>query len=112
MPQHTIYVTQEQEREIQKTARRLQVKPTQVIRLQLEAAKVTSQLRSLHRKLDALFLILETVLPELGFAAGATRSASAPVTSAVKEGEMVRSAFELALRRLRGEFQHQEDSLL
>jgi hypothetical protein len=112
MPQHTIYVTEEQERELQKTARRLKVKPTQVIRLQLEAAKVTSQLLSLHRKLDALFLILEVALPELGFAAGATRSASAKLEAAVKEGDILRSTFELALRRLKAEFQEQKDDLL
>ncbi len=74
MATYSVYLKQEAELELVSSAKKLGISPIDLIRNRIAQGAETNQTKAANRKLDAMFLILETLAREIGYTAGATRS--------------------------------------
>lgn len=91
MTSFTVYLPAKETEELKRSAQKKGITPGRLLRLRLKSVVRSEQHMRLETRMEALFLLLEIVLPEIGYIAGANRAASANLSSAVQRGQEIES---------------------
>lgn len=76
MATYSVYLKHDADSELVSSAKKLGISPLDLIRKRIAQGTETNQIKAANRKLDGLFFIMEILMREIGFTAGATRAGS------------------------------------
>ncbi len=105
MPKRTVYLDDALDTEVQNTARATGRNFAEIIRRRVREGSREDKFDALNSKTEAIFSLLEFVAGEIGFIAGATRSGTKTVESALKEGGYYEHHFRTTAKAFRRSFE-------
>ena len=108
MPKYTVYLDDALDRDIRCIAQAHGSSLTETIRRRIQSHSAETKLQVLEDKVDAVFAILELVIGDIGYMAGATRAGTKNVESALKEGGFYETQFRRAVSTLKRVFERSE----
>ena len=101
MPSFTIYLPAKESEELKKAAAKRRITPGHLLRLRLKAAIRTEHQMRLESRLEAIYSLLELLIPEIGYTGGANRAASASVPTAVQRGNEIEATLKKSAAHIR-----------
>ena len=105
MPKYTVYLNRDLDEEIRSVASKQGQHLTEVLRRRIQSHASQDKLDVLGEKIDAVFSLLELVIGDLGYIAGATRAGTKNVDSALKEGGFYENRFKSVASTLKRVFE-------
>ena len=106
MASFTVYLPLKDSEELKKTAAKRGITPNRLLRLRLKAAIRTEQQMRLESRLEAIYSLLEIMLPEIGYTGGANRAASASISAAVQRGNEIEADLKRSAAQIRARLEH------
>lgn len=103
MASFTVYLPGKESDELKRSASKRGISPGRLLRLRLKAVVKTEQHMRLEARLEAILQLLELMLPEIGYSSGASRAASANMSSAVQRGNEIENSFKKTGAQIRAQ---------
>ncbi len=105
MASFTVYLPGKESEELKRSASKRGISPGRLLRLRLKAVVRTEQHMRLESRLEAIFQLLELILPEVGYSSGANRAASASMSSAVQRGNEIENTLKKTGSQIRAQLE-------
>lgn len=105
MASFTVYLPGKDSEELKRSASKRGISPGRLLRLRLKAVVRTEQHMRLESRLEAVFQLLELILPEVGYSSGANRAASASMSSAVQRGNEIENTLKKTGAQIRAQLE-------
>jgi hypothetical protein len=105
MTSFTVYLPGKESEELKRTASKRGISPGRLLRLRLKAVVRTEQHMRLEARLEAILQLLELILPEIGYTAGANRAASANIGTAVQKGQEIENFLKKTALQIRSQLE-------
>lgn len=93
MSKFTIYLSDRLERDIRAASRESGFSMTEVLRKRIQASYMEQNIERIEDKIDAIFALMELILGDVGYIAGATRAGTKNHEAASKEGAYYEAQF-------------------
>jgi hydroxymethylpyrimidine/phosphomethylpyrimidine kinase len=101
MPTYSIYLNAKEADELKRTASKHNLSPLYILKKRLKRGMAREEKDRVNLKLNAIIQLLEMMIPELAYTAGANRAASAGIASAVNKGNSLEDSHKKAAELIR-----------
>jgi hypothetical protein len=101
MATYSVYLKHDAESELISSAKKLGISPIDPVRNRITQGATANQTKAANRKMNAIIQLIEMMIPELAYTAGASRAASAGMTSAVNKGNSLEEGHKKAAELIR-----------
>jgi hypothetical protein len=101
MATYSLYLNAREADELKRAALKLNIPPIYLLKKRLKRGMAREQKDKLNLKMNAIIQLIEMMIPELAYTAGASRAASAGMASAVNKGNSLEESHKKAAELIR-----------